>query len=258
MNDRDLCTLVEHLTATAELMGQEMKPNAIALMADDLSAYPIQALLRALKRVRSEHTGKLTPKSVMDRLDDVLGRLPANEAWAVAITAQDERATVVWTDEICDAWAISQPLAEARDMVGARMAFIAAYERITREARDAQKMPATQVSIGWDADLRNVALERAVQMGRIDSAQASDYATKALPAPGFNPVALLTGRVEATKEATPEMRARLAELRSRLAGGPTRAELDAGRVQAERVELEKLKQAAQAAVNAYAEKQETA
>ncbi len=216
LQDRDLVTLLQHIAATAEVLGTTLTEGAAALMAEDLAEYPLMASLSALKRVRTEHTGRLTTKAVIDRLDDVMGRLPAAEAWAVAVQAQDERATVVWSSEIAQAWAVARPL--IADKVGARMAFVAAYERIVREARERQAMPETLVSIGWDAELRKVAIDAAVAMGRLSSMQALAYVEQApaLPTPGFNPVALLTGNVEVTHEASPEMRARLADLREQL------------------------------------------
>ena len=217
LNDDDLAWLVRQLAATAELLGQELKPNAAALLAEDLAAYDRNVLAAALRRVRTEHTGRLTPKAIIDRIDEVAGRPAANEAWALASQALDERATIVWTDEMSDAWAVAQPLAAARDMVGARMAFIATYERLVRVAREERRMPQVRVSLGWDTGARAVAVEHAHSRGYITAEQAADMLPAPEPKPGFNPVALLTGRVEAAEGATPETRRRLAALRSELA-----------------------------------------
>lgn len=241
LNDDDLTWLVRQLAATAELLGQELKPNAAALLADDLSVYDRPLLAAALQRVRSEHTGRLTPKAIIDRIDELAGRPAANEAWALASQALDERVTVVWTGEMSEAWSVAQPLAAAGDMVGARMAFIATYERLVRAARDERRMPQTWVSLGWDTSARAAAVEQARARGYITAARAAEMLPAPEPKPGFNPVALLAGRVEVTEGAVPEVRQRLAVLRAELAAkdearhqGRQQAKLSAARDLAER------------------------
>ncbi len=216
MNDQDLTWLVEQLVGTAELLGQPITPTAAAMLADDLSTYPRSILARALSRVRTEHTGRLTPKAIMDRIDEAMGRPVANEAWATASQAMDERNTIVWTTEMSDAWLVARPIAEAGDMVGARMAFIAAYERLVRAAREARALPEISVSVGWDGATRDSALDKAVQLGYLTPAQAAPHRVQALTAPAFDPVALLTGDVKTAAHADATTRQRLAQLRADL------------------------------------------
>lgn len=223
MQDQDLQWLLEQLIGTAELLGQQMTPTAAAMLADDLSNYPRELLAKALSRVRTEHTGRLTPKAILDRIDEVMGRPAANEAWALASRALDERDTVVWTSEMDDAWAIARPLAAEGDMVGARMAFIAAYERAVRTAREERRLPEVRVSMGWDTKLREVAVQQAVERGLLSSSQAQEYAQPALGSNVFNPVALLSGRIEPAANASHEVRARLAHLRDEIAQRAGRA-----------------------------------
>jgi len=147
MNDKDMVWLVQQIVGTAELLGQQITPTAAAMLAEDLDSYPLEVLAKALSRVRTEHTGRLTPKAIIDRIDEAMGRPAANEAWSVAMGAMDERNTVVWTDEMAQAWTVAQPIAQAGDMVGARMAFISAYERLVRTAREERRLPAVSVSL---------------------------------------------------------------------------------------------------------------
>lgn len=226
MNEQEMQWLVKQLLGTAEVLGQPLSPTAAALMAEDLSSFTQLVLARALSRVRNEHAGRLTLKAILDRIDDAVGRPAANEAWAIASTALDERATVVWTNEMADAWSVARPLAEAGDMVGARMAFIAAYERVVRAARELKAVPSVTISIGWDAESRNPAIEKALALGYISPEQAAQEMTVALPAPVFNPVALLTGKVEAstTVAMPPETRQALELLRADVAKRGRRAD----------------------------------
>jgi hypothetical protein len=224
MTEQEMLWLVKQLIGTAEVLGQALSPAAAALMAEDLSSFPQLVLARALSRVRNEHAGRLTPKEILDRIDDAVGRPAANEAWAIASTALDERATVVWTNEMAAAWSLARPVAEAGDMIGARMAFITAYERVVRGAREAKAVPTVTVSIGWDAEGRNPAIEKALQLGYITPERAAQEMNIALPPPVFNPLALLTDRVDETPGAglTPELRARLKSLRDDLANRRSR------------------------------------
>lgn len=253
LNENEQEWLVQQLVGTAELLGHPMSPPAAAMLAEDLSRYPSEVLARALARVRTEHTGRLSPKAIMDRIDEAMGRPAANEAWAIASQALDERATVVWTSEMADAWAVARPIAAGRDMVGARMAFIAAYERLVRSAREARTLPAIAVSIGWDKELRDVALEKAVRLGHLPADQAAAHRQPALPAPAFNPVALLQGRVEVAASAPPDVREKLSRLRDELARRTGRAaRSEQAQVRLERMRLRRRKAAVDAEVRARA------
>lgn len=238
MNDQDLTWLVGQIAATAELLGHEIKPNAAALLADDLSAYPRDVLAKALSRVRTEHTGKLTPKAVLDRIDEVMGRPGANEAWAMALNALDEWNTVVWTVEMSDAWGVARDMAAEGDLVGARMAFIGAYERLVRTAREERRLPEVMVSFGWNRELQAPAIEKAVQLGYLSAEKAAEHLPTLSFTPAFNPVALLAGKVEPTADASESVRARLAQLREDLATAPERRLL--AREQQQRSEAEDL------------------
>lgn len=256
LNDHDIEWLIGQIIGTAELLGHDIKPTAAAMLADDLSSYPRQVLAAALSRVRTEHSGRLTPKVIIDRIDEAMGRPSANEAWSIAITALDERKTVVWTSEMSQAWGVAHPIAQQGDIVGARMAFISAYERLVRTARDERRLPEVTVSLGADASDRALAIEKAVQLGYMPAAVAQQY-QQHLPAPeafspGFNPVAMLTGRIEPAKDAPPEIKARLRQLRDDLASSDQRRVADRARqVASDAAELAVRKAEIQRRVDGY-------
>lgn len=213
-------TLLEAIAVTAELLGTELSRGALLAMEDDLSNYPEQAVLTALTRCRRELSGRLTLAAVIERLEQADGRPGADESWAMALEAEDEAQTVVWTDEISEAFSCARPLLDINDKVGARMAFRQAYERITRDARQAGRMAEWTVSLGWDRDLRTEAIQRAMDCGRLTTDQAQRF----LPSPSDGgPVAqlLLTGNV--VQHPAIEQ-ARLAELRRAIQEGQSKAE----------------------------------
>lgn len=254
LNDIDTHWLIQQIVGTAELLGQEIKPASAAMLADDLSCYSREILAKALNRTRKEHVGRLTTKAIIDRIDELMGRPTANEAWSVALTALDERKTVVWSEEVAQAWGVARIIAEAGDMIGARMSFIATYDRLVRTARDEFRIPVITVSMGWDADHRTVAIEKAVQLGYIAATQAKKY----LPAPktddpGFDPVALLlTGAVVPSSNAPPDTQARLAKLRDQLkASGRNQIRKQLKETRATRKDLAARKKEAQEMTDSY-------
>ncbi|WP_218243229.1 hypothetical protein [Comamonas fluminis] len=250
--DHELARLCELLALTAESMGHAVSPTAAAMMAADLSMYPLQALERALQRVRAQNTGKLTLKAVLDQLEALAGRLAPSEAWALALKSADESATVVWSNEIQLAHEQSRGLLAAGDKVGARMAFIAAYERITTTAREQRQLPTPLVSIGWDTAQRQEALTQAVSAGLLPMEMAAEHLDRlSLPAPVFNPVALLEGKASTTSEASPELKAKLVQLRDFFAKRVNRFTRAQVQARAERMALGRTKRATAQAVQDY-------
>lgn len=164
MSAADRRWLLEQILGSAELLGYALPPHAANLLADDLAGYPREVIAKTMARVRAEHRGKLTPSAILDRIDEVAGRPSASEAWAMAVNSLDERKTVVWTVEMQDAWGVVAELAR-RDLIGARKAFMEAYERLVRIARDERSLPQVLVSPGWDKEHVAVAVQKAIELG---------------------------------------------------------------------------------------------
>ena len=242
--------LMQELAATAEMLDKPISPPVVMMLATDLEDYPREVLAVALKRVRSEGAGKLTSKAIIEAIDAAMGRPGANEAWATALSANDERNTVVWTEEMAQAWEVARPVVQGGDEIGGRMAFRDAYERLVRAARDERRAPVVTVSVGWDAELRATAVEKAVKIGYMPGEQAVrhgymplalaldqgyvspmqakklaglDIEVLCLPPPsgmGAIETVMQTGGLPG--DAPPAVRARLLELRDELATSKTR------------------------------------
>jgi len=215
MNDAQVAGLASAIIATAEAMGQEMNPGTAAIMAEDLCAYPVSDIRAALKACRFEVKGKLTMADILQRVQAADGRPGKDEAWAIAMTTNDEFETVVLTDEIQLALAAAKPVLDAGDKVGARMAFISAYERLVAQAREDNKQVNWHVSVGFDANRRAQAITKAVQMQRIPQDHVQKYLADLSVAPvtedGRAVVALLTGEVS---RPSPKLRAKLEAVKS--------------------------------------------
>lgn len=207
--DNEIRELAGALMVTAEAMGDALSSGAAAIMADDLSEYPLQVTLDALKAVRRECKGRLALADILKRVQTADGHPGPNEAWAIAMRSNDEAATVVWTDEIAQAMSVASPILETRDTVGARVAFIEAYERIIKQAREAGKRPGWYASIGHDPMLRDQALKDAVDAGRLLPAHVNGL----LPAPvskqAQEVAGLLTGSTSRPTTIPPDVLERL-------------------------------------------------
>ena len=227
--------LVDMILVTAEVMGHELKPSAVMMMVSDLSGYDFAAVANTLNRCRKEQTGRLTLKGILDLLAPAGGWLTANEAWSLALPAADERNTVVWTSEASKAWSVALPLLEVGDKVGARMAFIAAYERHVSTAKSEGKQPVHEVSAGWDAAGRDLAIQQAQIAGLL---------------PPTAPVAALPPPTKEQQAALVDNRAKVQAGLQALAS-KMRAASEPDRIARERERAERMEKA-----NAYFEKQE--
>lgn len=188
--------LLASLYATAEILDQQLQPRAAALMVADLKIYDEKPLVEALSALRRAGQ-KLTPENVIRHLVTQDGRPEANEAWAIAMTSYDEAETVLMTPEIQQAAAEAERVFRAGDKIGARMAFIATYERLVTTARQVGTPLAWSLSLGHDAERRASAIESAERLGRLPAPQAqallAHHAVGQITAEGRAIVGLLAG-----------------------------------------------------------------
>jgi hypothetical protein len=162
--------LVEEMAVTVELTGSDWTKGAVKAVAHELAAYPEQDVVTALKRCRAEIKHKLT-------LADILDRMPSQhpgveEAWGqVSKVMGNEQISLVWTDEMREAYGAAAPLAD--DRVAARMAFKEVYTKLVSEARAHRKMPTWSVSLGYDRALREECVCEAAGRNLISQRQAA-------------------------------------------------------------------------------------
>lgn len=205
------------IVATAEVLGQLMSSNAAEMIAQDLAEHPPELIVNALRACRRELTGRLTLAAILQRVHGADGRPEPNEAWAIAMQSMDEAETVLMTPEIQKAAAAAAPIYQAGDKVGARMAFISAYERFTGAARQEAQPVNWSLSLGYDQASRTRAIQEARVLGRLPAPAATLLLTHhnlELPNAGGRAIAgLLTGD---NVQAPAAIRERLAAIRSGL------------------------------------------
>lgn len=161
--------VIEAIAVTAELCGRTFSPAAAMVFAGDLDGFPDHAVIAALTRCRKEVRGFLTIQDVISRIDD--GRPGAEEAWAMI--PRDEQTSVVWTDEMAQAYGKAAPLLDEGDKIGARMAFKEAYAKLVSDARDRKAPPKWTPSLGEDVNGRQMALLDAVRANRMQLSHAT-------------------------------------------------------------------------------------
>lgn len=165
MQPSEMEILLTALGATAEIMGTQLEPRPLMIMAEDLSDYALPDVLNALKRCRREVKGRLTLADIIERIDSSDGLPGAEEAWALMSRPEDD--TVVITEEMAEAMQFARPLLNEGDKIAARMAFKDAYLRTVRESRDNHRKPKWFVSLGHDKQSRAQPIADAIQHGKL-------------------------------------------------------------------------------------------
>ena len=168
MNPEHEKELVAHIAATCEMTATTMSEFTARLLADELARFPLHQVLGALRRCRRELKGRLTLDDIIERLDD--GRPSPNEAWSMV--PRDEYRSVVWTEEMAEAYGAAIPLLNEGDQVAARMAFLEKYRALVQRNREDGVPTKWMPSLGLDPLGRADALAEAVQQGRITEAHA--------------------------------------------------------------------------------------
>jgi hypothetical protein len=171
-------------------------PNAVntAMFFRSLAAHDLATVRAAFDaHVGDAQRGRFVPvpADIVAQIEAAAprdNRPGADEAWAIAIRAKDEAATVVWTAEIAQAFGVARPVLDAGDKVGARMAFLEAYRGAVAEARRNGERAAWSTSLGSDPHQRDAAVRSAVALGYLPSSDIP-----ALPAPVQAPTEQLKG-----------------------------------------------------------------
>ena len=167
----DVEKILEAVSVTAELTGADLSENAKAAMVEELLPFGVGKSLDALNRCRRELTGRLTLAAVLQRIDT--GLPSADEAWGlVSEGLRDERVTVVVPAIAHQASAMgAAELLRNGDKTGARMAFKAAYEKLSG-GLDLSGGVRWVVERGWDAEDAKTKITEAVRAGRLNKQAA--------------------------------------------------------------------------------------
>jgi hypothetical protein len=183
MDNRDYDEFSALLDSAYDLIGvgqnKTISSGAKAMFFKAMASYSIEQFRMALNgHCMDKQRGRFTPKpaDIIEQIEGMTGgdgRPSDDEAWAIALTSQDEADTVVWTNETAEAFGICQPVMATGDKVGARMAFKDAYNRLVTAARQSGQKVQWTASLGWDMERRTKVIEKAVTAGLLPAPTAT-------------------------------------------------------------------------------------
>lgn len=170
--------ILTQIAGTAEVMGSELSPTALAVLADDLAEFDNNTIIAGLRNLRKSKQ-RFSSGAVISEIEKLTpnARIGADEAWA--LYPHNEADSAVITNEMAEAMQVASPLLMEGDSVGARMAFKEAYNRIV------EKNKAEGIAFNWFPSLghckegREQALKDAANKGRI----SIEHAQSLLPSP---------------------------------------------------------------------------
>jgi len=171
--------LVEAITVTSEVCGSLLSPAAAEMLAKDMAEFDERQVMAALARCRLELQGTLRLPEILARIED--GRPGVDEAWAMM--PKNELASVVWTDEMAQAWGVASPMLAQGDLAGARQAFCQAYAKAVLDARIHREPVRWMPSLGSDVASRERILLDALEKRRLTVA----HLEKLLPSAAISP-----------------------------------------------------------------------
>lgn len=169
-SERKQFTIALH--ALAELHGRKITATGMSMYFRALERYPWEEIRKAMDaHVCDSKEGKFfpLPGHIIGKISETNKRQSADEIWAsLPLSEQD---SVYWTNETKQAFfQAALPLIELGDMMAARMAFRAAYDRICEE----NKMHSIQYefSPGWNEAGRETCLQKAIDRGLLTRPEA--------------------------------------------------------------------------------------
>lgn len=195
--------------------GKVFSKRAMDMIFEALGDYSMDIVEWAIKMHCKKSKFAPTPNDIIDLLESCNKRLSADEAWAMM--PNDEFETVVWTDEMAEAYNIAYDMIVEGDRIAARMAFKGAYERLCTEAVIMQRPVVWKACIGYDKNKIEPALQKAVAAGRIPQ----DRANKFFPPPmDAGPIAgLLAGKITEFSGDNENLKARWSEIKQAIDDG---------------------------------------
>ena len=211
------------LNVVADYYGRPLKDGAIMLWWNAMTPYDLETMKRLLNQHVATHKFMPTIAELLDTLRTMDGRPNAEEAWAsLARCLNDEGITVVWTEEMAQAFGVALGLQD--DHVAARMAFKESYEQSVREARKRGFPVKWTTSLGHDPAGREGPLLAAVRDGKLTGEHVAGLLPyRAEPSPEV--AALLADKTKlitegATAPMPPHVRAALDKFKSKITNDP--------------------------------------
>ena len=147
-------------------------PKEMAVWMGTLTNYPSTAILHAMGLHTRRAKNAPTPADIVEILDAMDTRPSPQEAWAYCQAAENESMTIVWTQEMAQAWGVAFPLIQEGDRVAARMTFLEQYRILVDWARERHAPAHWMPSFGRDPAQREGAIRQAIEQGKLHAESA--------------------------------------------------------------------------------------
>lgn len=197
MTRNDYPDFVSALVACLGFYGRAVENHDVWFsLLSDYELSEVRSAIRAHMQDADRGRFAPVPADLIGKIKPTKNVLSANEAWNIAMQSFDERETVITNDLIDNALMACQVILDAGDKIGARMAFIAAYERLASSG--AQQV--WRVSLGHDPAGREAVLTQGVQAGLITQQHAAALMP---PAPASAEAAQVAGLLGCSTKTKP-------------------------------------------------------
>jgi len=164
--------LIAALCATAELFGQTLTKSAAMMMAAELEAFPPEQVHAALRDCVRSLKGRLTLADILERLRPHDDHPSPDEAWIIALAAENPSNRQPVTTLIQQAFKFVKPAFDFGDKFGARAGFIERYKRLLADAR-AQGQSADWLALP-EPSINETGQQNALPKPQINPEQARD------------------------------------------------------------------------------------
>lgn len=219
MQNVDNVRFLEVFTSMDAFYSRLTDEDALRMYWCDLIEYDIAQIEAACMAHRKDPAHcAFFPKSgdiirQINKLAESDGRIDWAEAFAVCITATDERKTLVWSEEMREAWFSVSEL-YSLDKIAAKQSFKSIYERLVSESRARRVAVRYSVSLGGSESHQREVLELAVKRGQL-TFMAAKKVFPALDAPPISNVVLLSAPKSCSKNLNEiDIKNRIAKLRA--------------------------------------------
>jgi len=184
----------DELTAIFDVYGKAAPSKAVKnIWWRSLSKFDLTVVIKALGIHVDSSKYFPNPADVIELLIASDGRPTADEAWAIALPARDEDQSVIWTEEIEQAFlSIALPILETGDDIGARIGFRANYERRVDHSRSQGIKARWFMNAGNNLQIRHDTAIKAKEQGLISSDCANPYLLTSTTSEGAE-IAVLLG-----------------------------------------------------------------
>lgn len=196
MNSNDFPQFAEAFSVSQELQaGGKVLSNAAMFSAfKALSNYPLELVTAAIDKHIQTARFAVTVADIREMLETGNARLSAAESWAIMPKTEAESGCV--TIEMLGAWEVCAELYASNQTFAAEKAFLAAYERLAKEA-DLQNQPVVwQITRGTDANHFVFTVKEATRLNRISTQKTQLLLANLSKNENCGVAGLLTGNID--------------------------------------------------------------